>query len=96
MPAEHRPVDRRNFLRATAAAAGTLGLSAATYAKAPGSLSRVNVGFIGCGGRAETHVGTLLEMEKTDKTVEIVALCDIYRPRLEKKAAMRKLITGGA
>jgi predicted dehydrogenase len=49
---------------------------------------RLGVGVIGCGGRSETHLSTLLEMEKTDKTVEIVALCDIYRPRLKKKSAM--------
>ena len=46
---------------------------------------RLGVGVIGCGGRSETHLSTLLEMEKTDKTVEIVALCDIYSPRPQEE-----------
>jgi len=78
-------MDRRTFIAGTAAAAaGTL----ARRARAQSPNGRLGVGVIGCGGRSETHIATLLEMEKTDKTVEIVALCDVYRPRLEKKAAM--------
>ncbi len=77
-------MNRRTFMAGTAALAGTL----AGRARAQSPNGRLGVGVIGCGGRSETHIATLLEMEKTDKNVEIVALCDIYRPRLEKKAAM--------
>ena len=78
MPAEHRPVDRRNFLRAATAAAGTLGLTAATYAKVPGSLTRVNVGFIGCGGRAQAHMNLLVKMALDNRGVSPVAVCDVW------------------
>lgn len=73
-----RPVDRRNFLRATAAAAGSLGLSAASYAKVPGSLTRVNVGFIGCGGRAQAHLNLLVKMALDNRGVSPVAVCDVW------------------
>ncbi|HPA40794.1 MAG TPA: Gfo/Idh/MocA family oxidoreductase [Candidatus Hydrogenedentes bacterium] len=78
-------MNRRTFIAGTAAAAAG---AVARTARAQSPNGRLGVGVIGCGGRSETHIGTLLEMEKTDKTVEIVALCDIYRPRLEKKAAL--------
>ena len=80
-------MNRRQFMAGAATAAMAAGAMAQTTpVKSPND--RLGVGVIGCGGRAETHISTLLEMEKTDKTVEIVALCDIYRPRLKKKAAM--------
>lgn len=71
-------LDRRNFLRATAAAASTLGLSAASYAKVPGSLTRVNVGFIGCGGRAQAHLNLLVKMALDNRGVSPVAVCDVW------------------
>ena len=80
-------MDRRQFMAGAMVSALAAGANAEpTAAKSPND--RLGVGVIGCGGRSETHISTLLEMEKTDKTVEIVALCDIYQPRLKKKAAM--------
>ena len=51
------PLDRRKFFgSASAAAAGAaLSLSAASYAKVPGSADRLRVAFLGCGGRAQAQ-----------------------------------------
>jgi predicted dehydrogenase len=78
MTVEHRPVDRRKFLRATAGAAGSLTLSASSYAAAPGSNTRVNVGFIGCGGRAQAHLNLIVRLALENQGVSPVAVCDVW------------------
>jgi predicted dehydrogenase len=78
-------INRRQFVGGAVAATFAAGALAQT-SPAPGPNARLGVGIIGCGGRSETHIGALLELEKLDQSVEIVALCDIYRPRLEQKA----------
>ena len=77
MTIEHRPVDRRKFLRATAAGA-SLALSASSYANVGGSNSRVNVGFIGCGGRAQAHINLIVKMALDNQGVSPVAVCDVW------------------
>ena len=85
---------RRTFLRTAAVAA-----SAATFAprfsvlaqEAKGANERIGVGFIGTGGRAGAHMGIVNGL-KNEGIAEPVAVCDVYRPRLE--AAGKK--TGGA
>jgi predicted dehydrogenase len=80
-------MNRRQFLASTAVTA----MAAHAAVQAQGTKSpneRLGVGVIGCGGRSTTHIETLLEMERTDKSVEIVALCDIYIPRRKKKMKM--------
>ena len=77
--AEHRPVDRRNFLRrTTAAAAVALPLSAASYAKVGGSNDRVRVGFVGCGGRAQAHINLVNRFAAESGTVTPAAVCDVW------------------
>jgi len=76
MPAEHRPVDRRKFLRATAGAA--FALPAASYANIAGSNARVSVGFIGCGGRAQAHINLLVRLALENQGVSPVAVCDVW------------------
>jgi predicted dehydrogenase len=79
MPIEHRPVDRRKFLRSAGAAAGaSLGLSAASYAKVVGSNTRVNIGFIGCGGRAQAHINLVVKLSLDNRGVAPVAVCDVW------------------
>jgi predicted dehydrogenase len=78
-PLEHRPVDRRNFLRATtAAAASPLTLSAASYARVSGSNQRINLGFIGCGGRAQAHINLIVKMALENRGVTPMAVCDVW------------------
>ncbi len=84
----HGAFNRRQFMAGTVATA----FAGKTVAQSSPN-ERLGVGIIGCGARSGAHIGTLREMEKRDKSVEIVALCDIYRPRLEatEKALGRKV-----
>jgi len=60
-------------------------------ASARGANDRVGVGFIGSGGRAQAHIDIVNNL-KTSGMAEPVAVCDVYRPRLEAASAK----TGGA
>ena len=67
--------DRRDFLKATAAAAGAAtfaGLSPGAYAAGN---EGIKVGLIGCGGRGNGAVRNILE---ADPKVEIVAFGDVF------------------
>jgi predicted dehydrogenase len=77
MPVEHRPVDRRKFLR-TAGAAASLSLSATSYANVVGSNARIHVGFIGCGGRAQAHLNLIVRLALENQGVSPVAVCDVW------------------
>ncbi len=86
-----RRVDRRNFLQSMALGAGVASVwSARSYAAIPGANGRLRLGVIGCGGMANAHMDALLTMKDSDN-VEIEAVCDVYRKRLD--AAAQK--TGG-
>ncbi|MBA4189678.1 MAG: gfo/Idh/MocA family oxidoreductase [Planctomycetaceae bacterium] len=68
------PLDRRKFFGSAAA----LSLSAASYAKVPGSNDRVRVGFLGCGGRAQAHIDLVNRFAAEGKPVVPVAVCDVW------------------
>jgi len=91
----HRSTDatRRHFLRTAGAAAGATAAFAPTFSilaqEAKGANDRIGVGFIGTGGRCGAHIGIVNRMASLG--VKPVAVCDVYRPRLE--AASKK--TGG-
>ena len=79
------PVTRRRFLRAaamtTAAAA-----AARTSAGAPRASEELGIGVIGVGGRGSTHVRTVRGLIEGGENSKIVAVCDVYGPRLDKQA----------
>jgi predicted dehydrogenase len=76
---------RRGFLRTAGAAAG-----AAMFApqfsilaeEAKGANDRIGVGFIGTGSRAGAHM-EIVKAFQSKGIVQPVAVCDVYRPRLE-------------
>jgi len=78
--------DRRAFLRA-GAAAGAAAVAARTVTvlgqDARGANERIGVGFIGTGGRSRAHQGIVQGLKKQG-IAEPVAVCDVYRPRLEE------------
>jgi predicted dehydrogenase len=85
MESENLSINRRDFMRSGAAAA--VAVSAAAKARAEKSPNeRLGVGVIGTGGRGNYHLGVIKHMQKEDKTVEIAAVCDTYRPRMEAAA----------
>jgi len=74
------PMDRREFLRASAAAGAGLSLAAPAFAQtAPADDRPVRVGVIGVGGRGRGLLGILLAL----KEVRVPALCDVDPSRLE-------------
>ena len=78
---------RREFVRsgviAGAAAATTMANAPLVFADtAKGANERIGVGFIGTGSRALAHIDIINDL-KRQRIVEPVAVCDVYRPRLE-------------
>src|SRR5688572_571561 len=71
------PLTRRTFTAATAAT--TLALSTAP-ARAIGANDRIRLGFIGVGNRGSQ----LLDAFLPHSDMQVVALCDVYEPYLER------------
>ena len=74
------PLTRRTFTAATAAT--TLALSTAP-ARAIGANDRIRLGFIGVGNRGSQ----LLDAFLPHSDMQVVALCDVYEPYLERANA---------
>jgi predicted dehydrogenase len=72
------PVDRRDFLKTTAASATALSLSAASASRVLGANERIGVGFLGVGGRCQIHIGIVNKLSKENKDVAPVAVCDVW------------------
>jgi len=88
-----QPSHRREFLQSVAAAgAATIALPTLLGAaeRIKGANDRIGVGFIGTGGRCGAHIDICLK-QKAEGRCETVAVCDVYKPRVE--AAAQK--TGG-
>jgi predicted dehydrogenase len=86
-------ITRRDFLKtsavaASAAAAGTLDLSRSAHAA--GS-DIIKVGMIGCGGR---NSGAAAQALTADPGARLVAMCDIFRDRVENKLGEIKAAKG--
>lgn len=81
---------RRGFLRSTAAATGAVAASVPLTILADqtqGANDRVGIGFIGTGGRAQAHL-RIVNSLKEKGLVEPVAVCDVYRPRVQAAAEL--------
>ena len=74
-------ITRREFVQTGAVAAA--GVAAATSARRVlGANDRIRVGFIGTGNRGDQ----LLKPTLQEKDAEVVAVCDVYKPYLERAA----------
>ena len=72
---------RRRFIQGAAAAAA---FSVSRVGR--GAAERLGVGFIGAGGRAGSHMRIVRQLCDREKyPVDLVAVCDIYRPHLEQR-----------
>jgi predicted dehydrogenase len=78
---------RRSFIAASTGAAAGAFLPALGLPGAVGANERIRIGLIGCGGRGNHHLKVLSELRAAGAAIEIAAVCDIYRPRLERTAA---------
>jgi predicted dehydrogenase len=73
---------RRTFLKTTAAAAASasaMTLDAKTYAQAGGANERINLAFLGVGGRCQQHIDVILALQRANaNSVRPVAVCDVW------------------
>ncbi|NBS90530.1 twin-arginine translocation signal domain-containing protein, partial [bacterium] len=67
--------NRRNFLQTSAIGASALSLSAASAARVYGANEKINIAFLGVGGRCQQHVDVILQMQKENKNVVPFAVC---------------------
>ena len=77
MSQSHQP-HRRGFLQASAVAGTALGLTAQSYARVRGANDKINIAFIGVGGRCQQHVDIILKMKEENKGIEPFAVCDVW------------------
>lgn len=76
---ESKSVNRRNFARTSVSSMLVLAATGKASAHAAAS-ERLRVGFIGVGNRGGQVLSAFLEQAD----VEVVAICDVYQPHLEK------------
>lgn len=77
-----KTVTRRTFLAATAGAA--IASTALSQSRVYGANERLGVALIGCGGQGMSHLNRLVGNEQA----QVLAVCDVYKPRLERARAM--------
>ena len=74
--------DRRDFIRSAAAAGAAtaaMNMSAKSYAQVAGANNRLNIAFLGVGGRCQQHIDTILALQRADaNNVRPVAVCDVW------------------
>jgi len=76
---------RREFLYGAATAAAGGAILTVLSDRARGANERLGVGFIGAGGRAGNHMSMVKHLkEQQNYPVDLVAVCDAYRPRMER------------
>src|SRR5438128_6141940 len=74
-------VSRRTFL-----GAGTLLLTARSYARIVGANDRIQIGQIGCGHRASGHRKMLKMSAETDPNFDLRSVCDLWSVNRERAA----------
>ena len=81
-------LNRRDFIRSTAKAATVFAVAApyVSRGRVLGANDRIGVGFIGVGGRGRGHVATVQNLIKSGQNLQIVAVCDAFRYRLDDAA----------
>ena len=88
-------VTRRGFIAASSAGAAALAapsIGAATV----GPNERLRIGFIGVGGRAQSHVDSAIEIQNGSGKVECATVCDVFNRYLDGTANKIESKTGRA
>src|SRR5262245_52702035 len=76
---------RRDFVKTSVAAAGAAAIyHTNVHARVLGANDRINIGCIGLGGRGSGVMRRTIEIGKTSRPAQVVAVCDVYRRRLNK------------
>ena len=91
---QERTVSRRDLIKGSLAAGAAIGLPAivpGTVFGAAAPSERVTVGQIGCGGISNYHTNYMNRM----KDVRVIAVCDAYKSKRDRKAALLNGHYGG-
>ena len=80
---------RRGFM-GTAAWLGAAAYLSGPSRPARGANEKLGIGLIGCGGRGGSHLGVWNHLAAQGDNVQVVAVCDVYRPRMDRAAAACK------
>jgi predicted dehydrogenase len=76
---------RRDFIKTSVAAAGAAAVyHRKVHASILGANDRINIGCIGVGGRGTDVMGWVMEVGKGNYPAQVIAVCDVYRKRLNK------------
>jgi predicted dehydrogenase len=59
-------------------------MPAISQGRVPGANDRINVGFVGCGGRMNSHIRRVMERNKERADVQAVAVNDIWDKRKQR------------
>jgi predicted dehydrogenase len=90
-------IPRREFLCTAAQAGAAVGAAAAfpwtVGGQVRGANERLNVGFIGVGGRGRYHLDTVLGMINQGSPLQVVGISDTYGPRMRAAAERAKAKT---
>src|SRR5689334_5625381 len=76
-------LSRRDFVKTSALAVGSISLVNVVPAAAFGANDRIRVGVIGCGGQGTGHVSSLVK-RSPDDNITVVAVSDVYQRRLTR------------
>ncbi len=79
-------ISRRGFLLDSAKTVAMTAVGVSAVKSSLAQNNKLGVGMIGCGARGAHLSQALKHIQDTDKTIQLVAFCDIYRPRLNKLA----------
>lgn len=81
-------INRRQFIGRATKLAVTAAVTAPLVSRARvlGANDRIGVGFIGVGGRGRSHLAVVQELIKSGENLQIAAVCDAYRYRLNEAA----------
>jgi predicted dehydrogenase len=80
-------ITRRQFIHGAASVAAVTAAGISPRRAVAGANERLGIGFIGCGGRSGAHFQAVHWLKTEGKEpIEIVAACDVYRPRMEQRA----------
>jgi len=91
-------VDRRDFLKTAGVAGASLGIARAAFAgrgaklssRVIGSNDRINIGFIGVGGRGSDDAKSFQKYAETTNACQVVGVCDVYEKRKRQAAERHK------
>src|SRR6266446_9869730 len=76
-------LSRRQFVKTSALAAGSISLASVVAPAAFGANDRIRIGVIGCGGQGTGHVHSLVK-RSADDNVTVVAISDVYQRRVTR------------